>query len=160
MNKKITLISFLAFHLLQCGFEPIYSENSQIIESNYVPIQISENSYTVNKAFNAIFKNRKKQSDFQLRISIREEDLPVITNTDGTISKYRIDITTNFVLIDTTSDKEIFTDYSKGFAQYDTQINNYDTELKREEAKMIATKKALQLIPIKIQDFQSSQIEE
>ena len=53
------------------------------------------------------------------------------------------------------SEKKVFSDYSKGFAQYDTQTNNYYTEQKRDEAKKIATSNSLQLIPIKVQNFQS-----
>ena len=56
------------------------------------------------------------------------------------------------VLVDYYSE---LSDYSKGFAQYETQTNNYDTEQKRDEAKKIATSNSLQLIPIKIQNFQS-----
>ena len=92
-------------------------------------------------------------------IDILEQDLPIVTNSDGTIAKYRIDISTNFVLFDIVNNKEIFSDYSKGFAQYETQTNNYDTEQKRDEAKKIATSNSLQLIPIKIQNFQSRKSE-
>ncbi len=90
-----------------------------------------------------------------MKISIIEQDLPIVTNSDGTVAKYRIDISTNFVLYDRINKKEIFSDYSKGFAQYETQTNNYDTEQKRYEAKKIATTNSLKLIPIKIQNFQS-----
>ena len=55
--------------------------------------------------------------------------------------------------------KEILSDYSKGFAQYESQTNNYDTKQKRNEAIKIATTNAIQLIPIKIQNFQSRSVE-
>ena len=105
--------------------------------------------------FNSIFSNSNSQSDYQLKISIQEQDLPIVTNSDGTIAKYRIDISIDFILYDKINDQEVFSDYSKGFAQYETQTNNYDTEQKRDEAKKIATSNSLQLIPIKIQNFQS-----
>ena len=116
---------------------------------------ISENSISVKESFNTIFKNANKGSNYQLRIDIIEQDQPIITNSDGTIAKYRIDITANFVLYDKINNKEIFSNYSKGFAQYETQINEYDTEQKRDEAKKIASSNSLQIIPIKIQNFQS-----
>ena len=94
-----------------------------------------------------------------MRINIIEQDLAIVTNSDGTVAKYRIDISTNFTLFDKINNKKIFSDFSKGFAQYESQINNYDTEQRRNEAKKIATKNSLQLIPIKIQNFQTSQIE-
>ena len=152
-NIGLGLISILL--LIQCGFTPIYSDKSNLIESDYETILTSENSIVVKEAFNNIFRNSSKKSNFQLKIDILEQDLPIVTNSDGTIAKYRIDIITNFILFDIANNEEVFSDYSKGFAQYETQTNNYDTEQKRNEAKKIATSKSLQLIPIKIQNFQS-----
>ena len=153
--KKIFIILFLSNFFIQCGFQPIYSERNETVESDYETVLISENSVSVKEAFNSIFKNTTIKSNFELKISIIEQDLPIVTNSDGTVAKYRIDISTNFVLYDRINKKEIFSDYSKGFAQYETQTNNYDTEQKRYEAKKIATINSLQLIPIKIQNFQS-----
>ena len=159
MIKNIFLLLFFSNFLIQCGFQPIYSENNKTVESNYETILTSENSISVQEAFNTFFRNSLKQSNYQLRINIIEQDLAIVTNADGTVAKYRIDISTNFTLFDKINNKEIFSDFSKGFAQYESQINNYDTEQKRDEAKKIATKNSLQLIPIKIQNFQTSQIE-
>ena len=159
MIRKILVLLFLSNFLIQCGFQPIYSEKSNLLEKDYETILTSENSISVKEAFNAIFRNSTKQSNYELQIHINEQDLPIVTNSDGTVAKYRIDISTNFILYDIINNKEIFSDYSKGFAQYETQINNYDTEQKRDEAKKIATTNSLQLIPIKIQNFQSKQVE-
>ncbi len=159
MIKKIFILLFLSNFFIQCGFQPIYSEKSETTESNYETILMSDNSISVKEAFDSIFKNSMRQSNLQLRINILEQDLPIITNSDGTVAKYRIDISTNFTLFDITNNIEIFSDYSKGFAQYETQTNNYDTEQKRGEAKKIATTNSLQLIPIKIQNFQTRQVE-
>ena len=153
--KKIFIILFLSNFFIQCGFQPIYSEKNETVESDYETVLISENSVSVKEAFNSIFKNTTKKSNFELKINIIEQDLPIVTNSDGTIAKYRIDISANFILFDKIDDKEIFSDYSKGFAQYETQINEYDTEQKRYEAIKIATANSLQIIPIKIQNFQS-----
>ena len=153
--KKIFIILFLSNFFVQCGFQPIYSERNETFESDYETVLISENSVSVKEAFNSIFKNTTRESNFELKISIIEQDLPIVTNSDGTVAKYRIDISINFVLYDRINKKEIFSDYSKGFAQYETQTNNYDTEQKRYEAKKIATTNSLKLIPIKIQNFQS-----
>ena len=153
--RKIFVILFVSNFFIQCGFQPIYSEISEIVDRDYETILISENSFSAKEAFRSIFKNQKKQSNFALKINIIEQDQPIVTNSDGTIAKYRIDITTSFILYDKINKKEIFADYSKGFAQYETQINNYDTEQKRHEAIKIATTNSLQLIPIKIQDLQS-----
>jgi len=155
MIKKIISFYVIVLFLIQCGFQPIYSEKNSIIENDYETVLISDNSIAVKEAFNSVFKNASKQSNYLLKLNIIEQDLPIVTNSDGTIAKYRIDISISFTLFDKFNDKEVFSDYSKGFAQYETQTNNYDTEQKREEAKKIATTNSLQLIPIKIQNFQS-----
>lgn len=155
MIKKIISFYVIVLFLIQCGFQPIYSEKNSIIENDYETVLISDNSIAVKEAFNSVFKNASKQSNYRLKLNIIEQDLPIVTNSDGTIAKYRIDISISFTLFDKFNDKEVFSDYSKGFAQYETQTNNYDTEQKREEAKKIATTNSLQLIPIKIQNFQS-----
>ena len=147
------------FFLIQCGFQPIYSERIIKVESDYQTVLTSENSFAVQEAFDAIFRNSNNQFKYQLKINIVEQDLPIVTNSDGTISKYRIDISANFILVDIVNNKEILSDYSKGFAQYESQINNYDTKQKRDEAIKIATTNAIQLIPIKIQNFQSRSVE-
>ena len=147
------------FFLIQCGFQPIYTERIIKVESDYQTVLTSENSFAVQEAFDAIFRNSNNQFKYQLKINIVEQDLPIVTNSDGTISKYRIDISANFILVDIVNNKEILSDYSKGFAQYESQINNYDTKQKRNEAIKIATINAIQLIPIKIQNFQSRSIE-
>ena len=154
MIKKIISFYVIVLFLIQCGFQPIYSEKNSIIENDYETVLISDNSIAVKEAFNSVFKNASKQSNYLLKLNIIEQDLPIVTNSDGTIAKYRIDISISFTLFDKLNDKEVFSDYSKGFAQYETQTNNYDTEQK-EEAKKIATTNSLQLIPIKIQNFQS-----
>ena len=155
MKKKIFIILFLSYFFIQCGFQPIYSDKNVTINSDFETVLISENSIAAKEAFSTIFKNITKESDYQLQINIIEQDQPIVTNSDGTIAKYRIDISANFILFDKINNKEIFSDYSKGFAQYETQINEYDTEQKRYEAIKIATTNSLQIIPIKIQNFQS-----
>ena len=155
MKKKIFIILFLSYFFIQCGFQPIYSDKNVTINSDFETVLISENSIATKEAFNSIFKNSMKQSNFELKINIIEQNQPIVTNSDGTVAKYRIDISTSFILYDKINKKEIFSDYSKGFAQYETQTNNYNTEQKRYEAKKIATTNSLLLIPIKIQNFQS-----
>jgi hypothetical protein len=153
--RKIFILLFLSNFFIQCGFQPIYSDISETVDSDYETVLISENSIATKEAFNSIFRNSIKKSNFELKINIMEQNQPIVTNSDGTIAKYRIDISTSFILYDKINKKEIFSDYSKGFAQYETQTNNYDTEQKKYEAIKIATTNSLQIIPIKIQNFQS-----
>ena len=108
--RKIFIILFVSNFFIQCGFQPIYSKISEIVDRDYETILISENSFSVKEAFRSIFKNQKKQSNFALKINIIEQDQPIVTNSDGTIAKYRIDITTSFILYDKINKREIFAD--------------------------------------------------
>ena len=55
MIKNIGLILISIILLIQCGFTPIYSEKSNLIENDYETILTSENSIVVKEAFNTIF---------------------------------------------------------------------------------------------------------
>ena len=108
MLRKYIIFFFCLFLFNQCGFKAIYSEKNSIIASEFRPILISNNSKAVNDAFSQIFININNESDFLLKIDINEKNQPVLTNADGTISKYRIDIDVNFTLIEIETDNELF----------------------------------------------------
>ena len=156
---KIGALIFLLFFFNNCGFKPMYKISESNIDFKSYSIVIMNESNVSREIKEEIRKSFPSSSevnkDYVIEINATETLDPLITNTDGTVAKYRIDISSNFVLYDRINKKEIFSDYSKGFAQYETQTNNYDTEQKRYEAKKIATTNSLQLIPIKIQNFQS-----
>ena len=68
--RKIFIILFVSNFFIQCGFQPIYSEISEKIDSDYETVLISENSIATKEAFNSIFKNSMRQSNFKLKINI------------------------------------------------------------------------------------------
>ena len=158
MIRFLTTISILIV-LTSCGFKPMYKLSESSFDFRSYSIVIMNENDTSREIKEEIRKSFPSSSEIKqeyvIEINTIENLEPLITNTDGTIAKYRIDISTNFTLYDRINKKEIFSDYSKGFAQYETQTNNYNTEQKRYEAKKIATINSLQLIPIKIQNFQS-----
>ena len=155
-NKKIYLFSLLISLMLSaCGFQPIYKDDYNRISANYLPVLISDNSIVVTQTFNNFFSNAEQGADLILEVSINEKELAVITNADGTIAKYKVEIYVSFNLIDKETDRNLYIDYTRGFSQYNVQVNEYDTELKFKESQNTATLNALQLIPIKIENYQS-----
>ena len=54
MRKKIISFYFIIFFLIQCGFQPIYSERSIIFENKYETILDTINSIAVKESFNSI----------------------------------------------------------------------------------------------------------
>ncbi len=150
-----TIIFIFSLLLSACGFKPIYKETYERISIDYHPILISENSMIITQMFNNFFSNEDRNSNLKLEVIISEKKIPVITNSDGTVSKYKVEVYITFNLIDKTSEKSLYSDFTRGSAQYNVQVNEYDTELKFEESQKTATSNALQLIPIKIENFQS-----
>ena len=73
MIKKTVLFFIIVTFLIQCGFQPIYSEKSNVIKTNYIAILTSENSIAVKEAFNSIFRNSMQKSNYQLKINILDE---------------------------------------------------------------------------------------
>lgn len=155
-NKKIYLFSLLISLILSaCGFQPIYKDNYNLKSINYQPVLISYNSTVTSQTFNNFFNNSNQSADLILEVYINEKKLAIITNADGTVAKYKVEVYVSFNLIDEETKENLYTDYTRGFSQYNVQDNEYDTELKFKESQNIATLNALQLIPIKIENFQS-----
>lgn len=153
LKNYITIFFTITF--LSCGFNPIYKDNYERDNINYQPNLKSNNSLIVTQTFDNFFSNINQNSNFILEVSINEKKLPIITNADGTVAKYKVEVYVSFHLIDKETERKLYTDYTRGFSQYNVQVNEYDTELKFKESLNTATLNALQLIPIKIENFQS-----
>lgn len=155
-NKKIYLFSLLISLILSaCGFQPIYKYDYNRISVSYQPVLISKNSMAITQTFNNFFNKINQDVDTILEVSIDQKKIAIITNADGTVAKYKVEVYVSFDLIDKETKRNLFTDYTRGFSQYNVQVNEYDTELKFKESENTAALNALQLIPIKIENFQS-----
>ena len=156
---KIFILTTLTLMFNHCGFQPIYSYKQSEINTEYLALLVSENPFEVQETFEEVFTNSKDSTNYQLNVTIKDTNEPILTNSDGTIAKYRTEVYSDFALIDSNTKKVIFSGYTRGFAQYETQANEYGTEEKKREALKIATLNALQSIPIKIQNYQSENSE-
>tara|TARA_Y100000992_G_scaffold67471_1_gene41872 strand:+ start:432 stop:839 length:408 start_codon:yes stop_codon:yes gene_type:complete len=89
--------------------------------------------------------------EYLVLVEIKEDQIPLIINTNGTVAKYRVEIVMSFEIIKIADNETLSNGTSRGFAQYDvgeSEINNENT--KKRMAKN-ATKSAIQIMISKIQ---------
>lgn len=150
MNKNILLILSFLF-ILGCGFQPIYKSSDDVQIDNQYTIEIVNN---VSREIAEEVQNNKNQNSdakYKALLKVYEDLTPLIINTNGTIAKYRIEITINYELISLLTSEVVAESIVRGFAQYDvgtSEINNEDT---KKSMIKIATRNALQLMAAKVQ---------
>ena len=69
----------------------------------------------IKKSFPSSSETKK---EYIIELNTDENLEPLITNTDGTIAKYRIEIIINFKVKDKNKDSYVIEDMVRGFAQY------------------------------------------
>ena len=75
----------------------------------------------------------------------------MITNTDGTISKYGIEIIIYFKVKATNTDEFLINDVVRGFAQYTVETSEIESDDKKKRMIQTATSSAIQMMTSKIQ---------
>lgn len=153
MNKNIliTLLLVTSFILGGCGFKPLYKisddysgiRNYNVEVINSIPREIIEEINANNFS--------KDNTAYKVLIRIDDDRIPLIINTNGTVSKYRIEVSISFEIVQTATGDIIATGITRGFAQYDvgsSEINNEDT---RKNMTKTATKNALQIMISKVE---------
>tara|TARA_B000000557_G_C20755185_1_gene434878 strand:+ start:715 stop:1194 length:480 start_codon:yes stop_codon:yes gene_type:complete len=150
MFKKI-LILFFFILFVGCGFKPMHklSENSIYVGSYSVEIINSVSREIVEEINTNIISGENEK--YKALLTIDENLTPLIINTNGTVAKYRIEISIYYQLIKVDENEQISDGTVRGFAQYDvgtSEINNEDT---KSSMIKIATKNALQIMISKIQ---------
>ena len=93
---KIGALIFLLFFFNSCGFKPMYKiSESRIDFKSYSIIIVNESNISreikeeIRKSFPSSSEVNK---DYVIEINATETLDPLITNTDGTVAKYRIEI--------------------------------------------------------------------
>ena len=155
MNNKILTLSLYFFIILlfdACGFKPIYSEKNYELNNDYYAVLNSNNSKEVKDIFNEFFKSKNKSNFYKIKVEINERSIPLLTNSDGTVSKYKIEIYAAFTLIELSSNELIYTNFTRGFNSYSTDSSEYNTEENKKIAIKQATREALQILISKIQN--------
>ena len=154
MIRFLTSISILLV-LISCGFKPMYkiSENS-IDFRNYSIIIMNENNTSreikeeIKKSFPSSSEIEKK---YIIEINTNENLEPLITNTDGTVAKYRIEIIINYKVKDKNKDSYLIEDMVRGFAQYTVETSEIESNDKKNRMIRTATNSAIQMMISKIQ---------
>ena len=153
MNKvlKIYLLIVLMYYLIGCGFQPIYKQSDQIIKlENYYIQYENETSYEIKNLLNDTFKTSSSESSFKIEIKTEEDQVPLIINTNGTVNKYRIEISFHFSVHSSDTDQIIYNDVVRGFAEYFVQTSEIQSEEKRKQAVRTASQQAIQYMLTKI----------
>ena len=75
----------------------------------------------------------------------------MIINTNGTVSKYRIEVSINFEIIEIVSNNTLSTGIARGFAQYDVGESEFNNEDMKKSMTRNAVKNALQIMVSKVE---------
>ena len=150
MTKNIVILILLIF-TLSCGFKPIHKMSGEGI--NYggysVKVQNSVSREIIDEINTNIITNGNER--FIALLKINEGLTPLIINTNGTVAKYRVEISFNYELIEIETGEKISTGTARGFAQYDVGTSEISNEETKKSMVKIATANAVQLMASKIQ---------
>ena len=154
-NMKYICIIFLSLFLTSCGFKPMYklSESNIDFKSYSVSlINANNTSREIKDEINKFFPSDldAKQS-YLIEIKTTENLEPLITNTDGTIAKYRIEIIINYKVKDKNRESYLVEDMVRGFAQYTVETSEIESNDKKKRMIQNATSSAIQTMISKIQ---------
>ena len=152
---RLFLVIFSLFYLSNCGFKPIYKLSENDIDFRNYSINILNESSTSREIREEIEKsfpsNSETEKGYIIEISSVENLDPLITNTDGTVAKYRIEIIMNFKVKDKNDDVYLIEDFVRGFAQYTVETSEIESEDKKKRMIRMATSSAIQMMISKIQ---------
>ena len=152
---RISLLISLFSYLVSCGFKPMYkfSENSIDLKSYSINIINERNtSRVIKEEIKKSFPSSSEiEKDYVINIEVFENLDPLITNTDGTISKYGIEIILYFKVNATGTDKYLIDDVVRGFAQYTVETSEIESDDKKKRMTQTATSSAIQMMTSKIQ---------
>ena len=148
----ITTASLILFS--NCGFQPIYklSNNNDSLVNYHIEYTDEDNvSRTIKDVLrNSFISNNKDDYDYKIRLSVSESENPLIINVNGTVAKYRIDITINYNVFGQ-DNVSLYSDTVRGFAQYNVGTSEIDNRQKKNEMVKAATYDAVQIMVSKIQ---------
>ena len=91
------------------------------------------------------------KKEYVIEINTEENLEALITNTDGTVAKYKIEIIINFKVKDNNKDSYLIEDMVRGFAQYTVETSEIESDDKRKRMIRNATSSAIQMMISKIQ---------
>ena len=154
MIRFLTSISILVV-LMSCGFKPMYKISENNIDFSNYSITIMNENNTSREIKEEIKKSFPSSSEIQknyvIEINTNQNLESLITNTDGTVAKYRIEIIINFKVKDRNENSYLIEDMVRGFAQYTVETSEIESNDKKERMIKTATSSAIQMLLSKIQ---------
>tara|TARA_Y100000992_G_scaffold292006_1_gene249007 strand:+ start:573 stop:1073 length:501 start_codon:yes stop_codon:yes gene_type:complete len=157
MKRKLNyfIILFVSFLMLNnCGFQSVYklSNNDDSLKNYLIEYTDKDNvAREIKEVFtNAFISNDNIDYDYRIQVAVSESENPLIINVNGTVAKYRIDITINYNVIGNNNDL-LYSDTVRGFSQYNVGTSEIDNRQKKREMVRAATYDAVQIMISKIQ---------
>ena len=154
MIRFLTSISILIV-LTSCGFKPMYKISENSIDFRSYSITIMNENNTSREIKEEIKKSFPSSSEIEkkyiIEINTNENFEALITNTDGTVAKYRIEIIINYKVKDKQKDSYLIEDMVRGFAQYTVERSEIESNDKKNRMIRTATNSAIQMMISKIQ---------
>ena len=157
MKRKLNyfIILFVSFLMLNnCGFQSVYklSNNDDSLKNYLIEYTDKDNvAREIKEVFtNAFISNDNIDYDYRIQVTVSESENPLIINVNGTVAKYRIDITINYNVIGNNNDL-LYSDTVRGFSQYNVGTSEIDNRQKKREMVRAATYDAVQIMVSKIQ---------
>tara|TARA_Y200000002_G_scaffold131330_1_gene108191 strand:+ start:4187 stop:4690 length:504 start_codon:yes stop_codon:yes gene_type:complete len=152
---KSSLVLVMLFLLSSCGFKPIYKLSNNVIDLRSFSVEILNENTTSREIKeeikNSLPPNSNVEKSYIIEILIDENLVPLITNTDGTVAKYRIEIIMNFKVKGKNNDSYLIEDMVRGFAQYTVETSEIESDDKKKRMIRTATNSAVQMMISKIQ---------
>ena len=157
MTKNLftyTSILFFLLFLTTCGFKPMYKVSEGIVDiRGYSTVLLNEGnaSREIKEEIKNSFPATNITSNFLIEMKTNENLDSLITNTDGTIAKYRVEIVINFKVKDKRDNSYLMEDTVRGFAQYTVETSEIESDDKKKRMIRTATNSAIQMMISKIQ---------
>jgi hypothetical protein len=149
--KPVLVILGAYFLLISCGFSPIYKiTNDNLDIRNYSLKLVNKVSREIQDEVEKTIHSKDNLA-YEVFLQIQEEQTPLIINTNGTVAKYRIEISINFEIIETSTENILSTGITRGFAQYDVGESEFNNEDMKKSMTRNATKNALQIMISKVE---------
>ena len=122
------LIILVFFVTAQCGFTPMYKLESGGVGLDQLSIQfVGEVENEIEEELKNLIGKNQEGSSYIVSIEVKKDQVPIIINENGTVSKYQIDIAL-FFKVKNNLDEVILESVSVGFAQYDVLTSEIDNE--------------------------------
>ena len=148
----IYILFLLILVFTSCGFKPIYQTSENNLHDETYSVEFKEDpGYLIKSKILEVYNAPSSQSMYTIELNTSTNSASLITNTDGTVSKYRVEVIITFDVTRSNSGNKIYADISRGFAEYLVQTSEIETDEKRKQAIGIAADEALQMMSIKIQ---------